>query len=65
MTEQTTLGLQIAVANLKEEAIQLGFDWPLDDISTVDGTTLFAFYLEVVDFLEFHKQLDMLAGEQK
>jgi len=64
MTEQTTLGLQIAVANLKEKAIQLGFDWPLDDISKLDATTLHEFYLEVVDFIEFEEEYKILERGQ-
>jgi hypothetical protein len=64
MTEQTTLGLQIAVTNLKEEAIKLGFDWPTQDISTVDATTLYNFYLEVEDFIEFEKQMKLLLDEE-
>jgi hypothetical protein len=64
MTEQTTLGLQIAVANLKEEAIRLGFDWPLDDISKLEATTLHEFYLEVVDFIEFEEEYKILERGQ-
>jgi hypothetical protein len=49
--ENANLGVQIAIANLKDEAISLGFDFPTQDIATVELETLYDFYLELENFV--------------
>lgn len=48
----TNLGIQIAIANLKQEAIELGFDFPTQDITTVELEVLYDFYLELENYIE-------------
>jgi hypothetical protein len=47
----TTLGVQIAIANLKQEAISLGFDFPTQDIAQAKPEELYEFYLELENFI--------------
>jgi hypothetical protein len=47
----TTLGVQIAIAQLKDQAITLGFDFPTDDISKAEPKVLYEFYLELENFI--------------
>jgi hypothetical protein len=47
----TTLGVQIAIAQLKDKAITLGFDFPTDDISKVEPKVLYDFYLELENYI--------------
>lgn len=47
-----TLGVQIAIAQLKGKAIELGFDFPTQDISKAEPKELYEFYLELNDYVE-------------
>ena len=46
-----TIGTQLAIANLKDEAIKLGFDFPTQDIATAKPEELYEFYLELKNFI--------------
>jgi hypothetical protein len=53
MTDSTsTLGVQLAIANLKARAIKLGFDFPTEDISKAEPKVLYAFYLELERYVK-------------
>ena len=52
-----TLGVQLAIANLKDEAIKLGFDFPTEDISKVEPKVLYDFYLELSDYVNTFRKL--------
>jgi hypothetical protein len=47
-----TIGVQIAIANLKDQAIALGFDFPTQDIAKVEPKVLYDFYLELENYVE-------------
>jgi hypothetical protein len=47
-----TIGVQIAIANLKDQAISLGFDFPTQDITKVEPKELYDFYLELENYVE-------------
>ena len=52
-----TIGVQIAIANLKDKAIKLGFDFPTEDISKVEPKVLYEFYLELDDYVNSFQNL--------
>jgi len=52
-----TLGVQLAIANLKDEAIQLGFDFPTEDIAKVEPKVLYEFYLELNDYVQTFRKI--------
>lgn len=52
-----TIGVQIAIANLKDEAIKLGFDFPTQDIAQAKPEELYEFYLELNDFVNSNRNL--------
>jgi len=50
-----TLGVQIAIANLKQEAISLGFDFPTQDIAQAKPEELYEFYLELENYVNTYR----------
>ena len=46
-----TLGIQIAIANLKQKVISLGFDFPSQDPETATIAELESFLEELKEFL--------------
>lgn len=51
-----TIGVQIAIANLKDQAISLGFDFPTQDIAKVEPKVLYDFYLELENYVEINSK---------